>query len=74
MQKNSGNFSMQDAMQLVNSPAGKQLISLLQQSDTAIMKKAMEQASAGDYSKAKLALEPLLASEEIQKLLKQLGG
>ena len=74
MQKNSGNFSMQDAMQLVHSPAGKQLISLLQQSDPAITKKAMEQASAGDYSKAKLALEPLLASEEIQKLLKQLGG
>lgn len=74
MQKNSGNFSMQDAMDLVNSPAGKQLISLLQQSDPVIMKNAMEQASAGDYSKAKQALAPLLASKEIQKLLKQLGG
>jgi len=74
MQKNSGNFSMQDAMQLVNSPAGQQLMALLQQSDPDTLRKAMEQASNGDFSQAKRSLEPLFASEEAKKLLQQMGG
>lgn len=74
MQKNSGNFSFQDIMHLANSPAGKQLISLLQKTDSTAMQKAMEQASAGDYEKAKQALEPFLASEDVKKLMRQLGG
>ncbi len=74
MEKNSGNFSVQDAMKLANSPAGKQLIALLQQSDPAMMQKITEHASSGDYSQAKQALAPLLASEEVKKLLQQLGG
>ena len=74
MQKKSDNFSMQDAMQIANSAAGKQLMAMLQQSDPDALRKAMEQASKGDYTQAKQALEPLLASEEIKKLMKQLGG
>lgn len=74
MQKNSGDFSMQDALRLVNSPAGRQLLTLLQQTDPAALRKAMEQASGGDYSQAKQSLAPLLASEEVQALLRQLGG
>ena len=74
MQKNSENFSLQDIMVLANSPAGKQLISLLQQSDPSTIRAAVEQASAGDYMQAKKALEPLLASDEVKHLIKQLGG
>ena len=74
MQKNSENFSFQDAMHFANSPAGKQLIALLQQSDPNAMQKAMEQASSGDYEKARQALEPFLALEEVKKLMRQLGG
>lgn len=74
MQKNSENFSLQDIMRLANSPAGKQLISMLQQSDPATMQKAMEQASAGDYTKAKQALEPFINSDEVKKLMRQLGA
>lgn len=74
MQKNSENFSMQDVVKWANSPAGKQLIALLQQSNPAAIQQAMTQASAGNYSQAKQALEPLFASEDVKKLLQQMGG
>lgn len=74
MQKNFDNFSMQDAMRLVNSPAGKQLMALLQQTNPDALNKAKAQATAGDYSQIVQTLAPLLASEEVKKLLKQLGG
>lgn len=74
MQKNSDNFSMQDAMRMANSPAGKQLLALLQQSDPDALRKAKAQAAAGDYSQISQILAPLLESEDVKKLLKQLGG
>ena len=74
MQQDSYNFSVQDAMKLAATPAGKQLIALLQQSNTSTMQKAMEQAKSGNYDQAKQMLEPLLTSPEIQNLLRQLGG
>ncbi len=74
MQKNSENFSMQDMMHLVQSPAGQQLIALLQNANPAALQKATAKASSGDYSQAKEALAPLLESEDIRKLLRQIGG
>lgn len=74
MQKDPKNFSMQDAMRLASTPAGRQLLAILQQSDSAAMRSAMEQASSGNYEQAKQVLGPLLASPEVQKLLQQLGG
>ena len=74
MRQNDTNFNMQDAMRLVNTPEGQQLIKLLKQSDNSKLQTAMEQAKKGDYSGAKEALMPLLASAEIQRLLRQMGG
>lgn len=74
MQKNFDDFSMQEAMRLANSPAGKQLIALLQQSDEDSLQKAMTQASAGDFASAQQALSSLISSPEVQRLIKQLGG
>ena len=74
MQKNSDNFSIQDLMRLANSPAGKQLISLLQQADPGAIANAKSQASSGNYAQAAQSLAPFLASEEVQKLMQQLGG
>ena len=74
MQNDPKNFSMQDAMRLANTPAGQQLLALLQQSDSAALRSAMEQASAGNYAQAKQVLGPLLDSPDVQKLLQQLGG
>ena len=74
MQKNSDNFSMQEALRLAKSPAGQQLLALLQQSDPETLNKAMQQASTGDYSQIRQTLAPLLASEDVQKFLQQMGG
>ena len=74
MQKNSQDFSMQEAMRLANSPAGQQLLELLKHSDAEKMQQAASQAAAGDYANAAQTLSALLASPEAQALMKQLGG
>lgn len=74
MQKNSDNFSIEDALRLAKSPAGQQLLALMRQSDPNAIQKAMQQASSGDYSNIKETLAPLLASQDIQSLLRQMGG
>lgn len=67
-------FSIHDAMRLASSPAGKQLIALLQQQGGNEFRKAMASAASGDYSQAKLVIETLMADPQAQKLLKDLGG
>ena len=62
MEKKSGDFSMQEVMRLASSPAGKQLIAMLQQ------------AKSGDYSNAGQTLSGMLSTPEAQKLLRELGG
>lgn len=74
MQKNFNNFSMQDIMRLASSPAGKQLISLLQQADPETLRKAKAQASSGDYSQISQTLAPLLESEDVKKIMQQMEG
>lgn len=74
MQKNSGNFSMQEAMRLINTEAGQKLLALLRSSNDPGLQKAMEQAAKGDYTQAKDALGSITASAEVQELLRQLGG
>lgn len=70
---NQGNFSIQDAMRLASTPAGQQLIQILQQQNNADMESAMASAAAGDYTQAKKALSSLLSDPTTQALLKQLG-
>lgn len=65
--------AIQEAMRMANSPAGKQLIKLLQQSSGADLQKVMAQAAAGDYTGAKQAIETLADSPEVKKHLKQMG-
>jgi len=74
MQKNSENFSMQEALRLVESPAGQQLLALLQRSDGTQLQKAADMCAAGNYESARQTLSPLLNSPQVQALLKQLGG
>ena len=72
MQKNSHQFSMQDALRLANSDAGQRLLAILKQSDGNRLGKAMDSAAAGDYAGAAQALSSLLEREDIRSLLKQL--
>jgi len=72
MQKNSQNFSMQEALRLANSDAGQRLLALLKQSNSQNVQQAMAHAATGDYDKAKDALSSALASPEVRRLLKEL--
>ncbi len=73
MRNISDDHSMEEVMRLAKSPAGQQLISLLQRSDTGALQKAMEQANDGNFTAAQATLQTLLQSAEAQKLLKELG-
>ena len=68
------NFSMQDAMQMANTEAGKQLFKLLQSNNADALKQAMSQANQGDYNSLSKTLAPLINNPDIQRLLKQMGG
>ena len=73
MNQKPDDFSVQKAMQFAKSPAGKELIALLQQADHSQIQKAMSQASSGDYVDAQKTLSHILSSPEAQRLLKQMG-
>jgi hypothetical protein len=66
--------AIREAMKMAQTPAGKQLIQLLQSTGGQDLQKVMERANAGDYAGAKNALSALLQSEEARKLLNQMGG
>lgn len=68
------NFSIDDAKKIASTPAGKQLISLIKQADKQGLQSALEDAKSGNYETIRQKLEPLLASQEVQQLLRQLGG
>jgi len=72
MQKNSRQFSMQDALRMANSDAGQRLLAILKQSDGQQLEKARDSAATGDYSGAAQTLSSLLEREDVRKLLKQL--
>ena len=74
MQKKSENFSMEDAMRLVGTPAGRELLAMLQRGDTAQFQQAAQLASAGNYAQAQQLLSGFLRNPEVQQLLSQLGG
>ena len=64
---------MQEAKRIAATPAGQELIRLLQRSGGDDLKQAMERAAAGDYAGAQKTLSALLQTKEAKKLLEQLG-
>ena len=66
-------ISIQEVLRLAASPAGQQLIALMQKNGGNEFKQAMQQAAAGDYTGAKRAVESLLTDPQAQRLLKELG-
>ena len=65
---------MQEAMKLAQTPAGKQLIQLLQATGGEELRKAMEKAQSGDYAQAQKALSTLMQNPEAKRLFEQMGG
>ena len=74
MQKNSGNFSMNDVANMANSPAGRKLLELLKSSDPHALEKAMQEASAGNFEGVKETLSSFMKNKEAQRLLNNMGG
>ena len=66
--------AIREAMRLAGTPAGKQLMAMLQQSGKDELQQAMRSASAGDFAKAQQLLSGVLSSPEVRKLLEQMGG
>lgn len=74
MKKNSGNFSVEEAMALANSEAGQRIIALLKAQNNPNLQKAAQEAAAGNYHNAKQSLSDALTSQQIQAILEQLRG
>ena len=74
MQKKSQDFSLEQAKQLMGSPAGQQLLRLLQQQDSGTLQEAATLAKKGDYRAAGQTLSAVLSSQEVKKLMEQLEG
>ena len=72
MQKNSDDFSMQEALSLAKTPAGQQLLAMLKQQNGDQLRQAMNQAAAGNYASVQNTLASLLSNPEAQALLRQL--
>lgn len=72
MQNNPNQFSMEDAIRLAGTPAGKQLLNLLKSNTDADMNTARKAVEAGDYEQAKKSLSSLMQSPDVQKLLKEM--
>ncbi len=67
-------YDMRRIMELARSPAGQQLMALLQQADQGKLRSAAGMASGGDLEGAKNQLAGLLESPQLQALLKQMEG
>ena len=66
--------AIREALRISQSPAGQQLMRMLQQSGGQNLENAMNRAASGDYGEAKKVLNQLLADPQAKKLLEQMGG
>ena len=73
MQKKSEDFSMEQIKSVLKSPAGKELISILQKSDSATLQQAVDAAKSGNYNAASDSVRKLL-TPEMEALIRQMGG
>ncbi len=67
------NLSEQDLKGLLQSDAGKQLLSLLNKDGGAALRQAASAISSGQYQKAYEAIAPMMESKEAAPLIEQLN-
>lgn len=72
MQNKQENFSMQDAMRLANSSAGKELLALLKENSDGTVEQARKQAEQGDFGQVKKTLSALMQNPKVQELLEEM--
>lgn len=66
--------AIQEAMRMAKSPAGQQLLKMLQSSGPQELNQAINKAAAGDYEAVKGLLNNFLRDPQAQELIKQMGG
>lgn len=64
--------NISELMKLAQSPAGQQLLSMLQSVKGDALDSALAQASAGNFEEAKTTLSSLLSTPQAQTLLRQM--
>ena len=74
MAKDSGGIDFSELMKIANSPAGQELISLVQKNRDEHFDRAMQQAQDGDYSQVQAMLSQILSTPEARDLIKKLRG
>lgn len=74
MEKDSGGFDLAALIKIANSPAGRQLLSLVAQNRDEQFDEALHQAEAGDYTQAQKKLQQILSTPEAQDLIKEIRG
>lgn len=67
-------FSAEQVKQILNSPEGKQLISLLSRDGGKGMQQAAAEYRKGNLTGAQEVLKPLVQTAEAEALLKKLNG
>lgn len=74
MAKDSGGIDFSELMKIANSPAGQELISLVQKNKDEHFDEAMRQAQSGDFSQAKAMISQILSTPEAIELMKKIRG
>lgn len=74
MQKNFNDFDLQKVLSIAKSPAGQQLLAMLQRCDADTVQQVRTNAQSGNFAAAQDALQTLLKNPEAQQLMKELGG
>lgn len=67
-------FTPQDITRILGSPAGQQLLALLQQDGGATLRAAIGAATSGRTEEAKALLSPIMETPEAQRLIAQING
>lgn len=65
-------FSIQQAMKLANSDAGRQLFALLQATQQDALEGAMNQAATGNLDGAKTMIDKLMSDPKARQLMEKL--
>ena len=65
-------FSIQQAMKLANSDAGRQLFALLQATQGDALQGAMNQAATGNLDGAKTMIDKLMSDPKARQLMEKL--
>lgn len=74
MAKDSGGLDYSQLLKIANSPAGQELIALVQKNADEQFQAAMQQAQAGDYSQAQSIISQILSTPEAKELMKKIRG